>query len=362
MGTTDTISVFAGAHALRTIREKGLRADDIKVVAGAAGGPKWLVLAALDRLLFSSWFADRKTPLLLVGASIGAWRFAALSRNEPLRALDAFQDAYIRQHYEHRPTPAEVTAESRRIMDAFMDERGIAEVLSHPVKRPSIMTVRCHWGTGDERKLPLLLGLGAAAFCNALDRRFLSPFFTRTVFHHPKQLPPFAAGDGFAPELAPLNALNFRDALLASGSIPLVMEGVPDIAGAQPGMYRDGGIVDYHLDIPFSTAENGLVLYPHYMPRIVPGWFDKQLKWRKPKRGHMRNVVMVSPSSAFIEKLPLSKIPDRNDFWLFENRDRERIAYWQRVVAESQRIADTFHDAVESGRIREIIRPMPGSE
>ncbi len=36
--------VKAGSQALEIIRDEGLRPERVRVVAGAAGGPKWLVL------------------------------------------------------------------------------------------------------------------------------------------------------------------------------------------------------------------------------------------------------------------------------------------------------------------------------
>ena len=49
----------------------------------------------------------------------------------------------------------------------------------------------------------------------------------------------------------PLDARNDEDALLASGTIPLVCAPVRDIAGAPPGNYWDGALVDYHLMLPY---------------------------------------------------------------------------------------------------------------
>lgn len=36
---------------------------------------------------------------------------------------------------------------------------------------------------------------------------------------------------------------------MASGSIAVVMEGVRNIGGVPEGIYRDGGVTDYHFDI-----------------------------------------------------------------------------------------------------------------
>ena len=44
---------------------------------------------------------------------------------------------------------------------------------------------------------------------------------------------------------------------------PLVLNPVVDISGAPRGNYWDGGIIDYHLHLPYERT-NGLVLYPHF--------------------------------------------------------------------------------------------------
>jgi hypothetical protein len=224
--------------------------------------------------------------------------------------------------------------------------------------RLNIMAVRCRGALAQERPAILGLGLASTALTNAVSRKGLRLFFERTLLHDPRDRAPFFGMDGFPIHRVPLSAGNLRPALLASGSIPLVMAGVRNIPGAPEGMYRDGGLVDYHLDIPYSSDREGIVLYPHYAGKIIPGWFDKHIPWRKPGASNMDNVLMVCPSPAFLETLPLRKIPDRDDFKLFFKKDEERIAYWERVRAESVRLGDEFLHAVRSGRIRDKIRPL----
>ena len=358
MSTHSALTLQAGPAAMRIIQERGLRPQDIRVVAGAAGGPKWLVLSGLDRMIFGSWFQDRTAPLFLVGASIGAWRFAALCRRQPLEALDRFEAAYIHQRYESKPTAGEVSRESQRIMDDFLDDDGIREILDHPFLRLNLFSVRCNGLLASDAKLPLAAGLAGAALANLCRRRLLSLFFQQTLFYDSRSVPPFQKGDGFSPRRVKLAGDNFRQALLASGSIPLVMNRVSDIPGAEKGAYRDGGIVDYHLDIPFGVKGDGLVLFPHYTDRIIPGWFDKRLTWRKPHPDHMAHVLMVSPSREFVADLPFGKIPDRNDFWQFFGDDDGRIGYWQTVSRKSRQLADELAELVESDHIAERVRPF----
>jgi len=356
--STENLVFLAGKKAFSKIREEGLRPEMVKVIAGAAGGPKWLVLNHLDRVMFSSWIKNRKKPLFLLGSSIGAWRFAAASQNNHKKAIDRFQAAYLDQRYSSNPGPEEVTLETIRIMDGFIDDSKISEILQHPYMRLNIMAVRSKWAVSSDKKLFLASGLLAAMLFNTIGRKLLRFFFERALFYDERTLPPFWTMDGFPIRKIPVKANNIKKALLASGSIPIIMSGVDNIAHAPKGTYRDGGVIDYHMDIPFLGKEEGIVLFPHYKDRIIPGWLDKKLFWRKPSLSNMDHVLLIAPSETFIERLPRKKIPDRNDFWHFKGRDADRIKCWKKVIKKSERLGHEFLEAVETGKIRELIRPM----
>ena len=92
---TQYLSLYGGSKAISIIKENGLTQNIVKVVAGAAGGPKWMILSHMDRFLFTEWFKNRSEPLFLAGSSAGAWRFAALSQRDPGKALDLLLHSYI---------------------------------------------------------------------------------------------------------------------------------------------------------------------------------------------------------------------------------------------------------------------------
>src|SRR5262245_43501994 len=102
-GATAALQVFAGPRARQRLLERGLRAADVRAVAGAAGGPKGLVLHPLDRFVFGRWLRDAARPIHLLGASIGAWRMACACRKDADAALAGLATDYIEQRYEHRP-------------------------------------------------------------------------------------------------------------------------------------------------------------------------------------------------------------------------------------------------------------------
>ena len=55
MMPNSVLTIRAGKRALERIRSAGLQASDIEVVPGAAGGPKALGIAGLDRAIFGEW-------------------------------------------------------------------------------------------------------------------------------------------------------------------------------------------------------------------------------------------------------------------------------------------------------------------
>lgn len=348
------LSIYAGPRALELIREQGLTPEMVEVVAGAAGGPKWLVLCGLDRAIFSSWLMDRKRPVHLIGSSVGSWRFAALAQG--MEAYERFVEAYLRQTYTIVPTSAMVSAEIGRILDAYLDREGIGRALNHPHARLNVLSVRCSWPGSVERKYPVLMAMALAGILNLINRRLLRLFFSRALFYDARTLPPYFYMNGFPIERVGLTQENLWQAVMASGSMPLLMQGRKDIPGARPGMYRDSGIIDYHLDIPYNS--DSVVLYPHYMERITSGWFDKVLFWRKPDLRHLDNVVLLCPGKDFVGKLPGGRIPSREDFKEFWHKDEERIAFWKKAIDASSFLGEEFLEAAARGTIASHARPI----
>ena len=189
----------------------------------------------------------------------------------------------------------------------------------------------------------------------SVSRKALGWFFSRALVHDPRDAPPFLDVDDLPIQRIALSADNVAPAIFASGSIPLVLNGVTPLPGAAPGVYRDGGITDYHFDVPLST-DRGITLYPHFYEHLTPGWFDKRKRGRRPRAQHLERVVLLSPSREFVASLPGGRIPDRHDFRTLDNETR--LARWRSVVAESQRLGDELLSLCEAGRIAAVARPF----
>ena len=244
------------------------------------------------------------------------------------------------------------------MLAAVMGQHGAHDIAGNATMRLHVIADRARGLLRSDSRVPLSLGLAASAAGNLLSRRSLSWFFERHVFHNALDSLHNSAQTLLLTDLptqyVALTPENVPDALMASGSIPFVMESVRNVGGADSGsVFRDGGITDYHLDLPFHQAE-GLVLYPHFYAGVTPGWFDRFVPWRRAHREHFDNVVLLSPSREFVASLPYGKIPDRNDFKRLDAADRLR--YWQRVLQESKRLADDFQALVETGAGLESIQ------
>jgi hypothetical protein len=343
------LTVRAGRRAIERIRRDGFRPDDFSTLLGASGGPKWLVLAAIDRLLARRLIAARSLPLHAFGTSIGAFRHCCHAQDDPAAAFDRFEEAYVGQAYETKPTPREVTDVSRRILEAVLASRGAEAVFAHPTLRLHVGTVRSRGPAASDAKAVLAVGLGLAATANAISRRLLGLFFERVIFHSTPSAE-FRFGDLATTDVRLVSG-NLRDAVLASGSIPMVMAAIADPPGAPGGLYRDGGITDYHFAMDFEAPE-GLVLYPHFFDRIVPGWFDKPLSWRRPRGGLLDRTVFVAPSPAFVASLPGGKVPDRDDFLTHPTAERQKR--WRQAVAASAQLAEELEELMDGDALARV--------
>ncbi|MGY5797036.1 patatin-like phospholipase family protein [Rheinheimera faecalis] len=332
--TKSTLRVLAGATAFEHLQQHGLRQQDINLVLGASGGPKWFCLFGLDQYLFGEFFKDRSTPLSLVGSSAGAWRFACVTQQNPAAATERFAKAYSSLCFPPKASIDQITSTSAAVLDqVFPDDDCILQVLNNPVLQLNFIAAREVKVRKSEHKAAQIRRLLLAAGANLFKPTLLQRFYKRVVMQNHsnpgllQQVPH---------EAYPLTPDNFKASLLASGSIPMVMHPVKDPAGLPKGLYMDGGLLDYHLSLPYQ--QEGLILYPHFYPYLIPGWFDKSLPWRRAKAAQMDKMILLCPSESWVKSLPYGKIPDRKDF--DKLTDPQRLEYWAIVLERSKELAD----------------------
>jgi hypothetical protein len=349
------LDVYAGKIALARIKQEGFSSDLFDYMLGASGGPKWFVLAGLDKYVFSEFFAGRTKPLDIIGSSAGAFRFACFAQKDPVSAINRLAQRYSQTEYSDKPNAREITEKGAALLDYVLGDTGIGEIINNPIVKAHFVVARCKGLTQFEKKPIQMTGLIASAGANAMNRKWLNKFYERYVFSSPSSHLQITDPYNMPSYSVPLSANNLAQALMASGSIPIVIEGVENIPGAPKGMYRDGGIIDYHFDLSFGP-QKGLVLYPHFYSKPTPGWFDKSLKKRFPHASSYENVVMLVPSDEFVSSLPYGKIPDRKDFE--DMPADQRIQYWQTVIAKSDQLGEAFQEMCIKKTLTDFIKPI----
>jgi len=350
---TDLLHIYAGQHAHEHIRQQGLSPQDIRVILGASGGPKWFVLSHLDRYFAREWLPRIPHPIEMMGSSIGAWRMASYANLNPVAAIDRLEDGYKNQRYSEKADADEITSKVIEFVDYALGETPFDDL--HPNRHLHLVTARCKGATASASTRRQAWAFGRVALSNLISRANLPRYFDRVVFRTRGAELPLAHWDQFPTQQVDLTANNLRPALQASGAIPVVIHGVLNPPGAPSGVYRDGGMADYHFDLPLKP-DNGLALYPHFSPVMKPGWFDKPLRWRKVTADHYSHTIVICPSPAFIESLPFRKIPDRKDFERLD--DETRLNYWQTVIDENQRLVDEFDQWFNRGCPMDKVRPI----
>jgi len=352
------LSIKAGKTAFELIQSQGLRADDVSSVFAASGAAKWLTISALDAAIFGEWLVTARQPVHLFGTSIGAWKLAVAAQDEPQLGLAQFAQAYCNQRYAKTITHSDIQTETDKIIAALFSQEKIQQILNNPRFYFHCGAVVCRNLLASESKPALAFALTQANILNLVGRKHLRHLLKRVVFNDPRQPAPINPQDGIPTQNVSLTTENFVRAITASGSIPYMMAGVDSIDANTPGMYRDGGLIDYHpLPSNFWQTDR-LILYPHFYSQITPGWFDKTLSWRKARPTQLDNVVVVSPSPEFIASLPGGRIPDRKDFLHFRGDNDSRIRQWQYCIDRGKELAQSFLQSINSSTLRDLVQPL----
>jgi hypothetical protein len=352
------IRIKAGKKIYQIIKDGGFNFDSVSTYFGPAVGPRWLVASGFDLTLLKGGFLGRTKPVQLVGSSAGAFRFAAWLQPEALQSYHRLLDAYTHVTYTRKDTPATGLQKITGIVNQYLEDDALPFALANKKYRLVIISARARGLVAFENHWMQKAGLITCLVFNYFSRNNIYKFADRVVFYNASKPPAFCLKSKFRGSYVQLNEINFKYAVLASGAIPLAIEGVRDVFGAPRGVYRDGGLIDYHLTHQFAAKENEIVLFFHHQERIIPGWLDQRITRRIPEAQTLNNVLMVFPSQSFIENLPGGKVPERSDLVTFINDQETRINNWLKAVELSAPLGEDFMELVESGKIRDIVEQL----
>lgn len=348
------LTIRAGHLARDLILKEGLQPEQVDIVPGAAGGPKGIGIQGLDQAIFADFFERCPQRRTLIGSSIGSWRFASIAAHGVKQGTERLAELYTHLSFHKKMTRQDVSDVCRDMLLALIGDRA-PHVVNHPNYHLTVLSVKAQHMFQSDKALPLLVSIAGIVGATAVARKH-SRHFMQRVISQPSLGQQFKMQeDAFQTHYQELTETNVSAWLMASASIPGVMSAVQNIPDAPQGSYRDGGLIDYHIDLPFPSK--GIVLYPHFTDSITPGWFDKLFK-RTARPDHQTRTVLLSPSPEYLRSLPLGRLPDRKDFTLKGLDQLQRIKLWKQSIAESQRLGDEFLELVEKQRFAEVMHAL----
>lgn len=344
------LDIRVGHQARQLILAEGLQAHHVDIIPGAAGGPKGIGIQGLDQAIFGDFLMRAPQRRTLIGSSIGSWRFASIAGHGALQGANLLGELYTHLEFHQKMNRHDVGRVCREMLHQLIHTKEHS-IVNHPDYHLTILAVKSKHIFQSDHSLSLLASILGIVASNAIARPKLKTFMQRLIAQPQAQTAFEITSEDFQTHYCDLNPHNLEDWLMASASIPIAVPAVRDIAGAPPGAYRDGGLIDYHIDLPFQSQ--GLVLYPHFTDRITPGWFDKMFKSRKANPENQARTVLISPSLNYLKSLPLGRLPDRKDFNLKVMDQKQRITLWKQCMSESQRLGDEFLELVEKQNFAE---------
>lgn len=327
------LRIKAGKRAYKRILEDGLKPVTVAAMSAAAGGPKWIILYELDRYLMNEFFNDHKHTIHFLGGSIGAWRSMCYLLDDPTEAILRLREGYLNQRYDAPFSPTIISETCHRIITDTLGSAGKDSILNHPSRKLHISTTRAHFNSEGKSDPYLKFRMGLVALGNLFHRRSMNFSISRHFFTTASK--EIIADDGISSSISTLNPDNLIPALRASGAIPVSMKPII-IDGVE---HWDGGIVDYHLDLKYKNLD-GVVLYPHFLPFIRPGWFDKWTRLRYSK--HHQDTVLIYPSQEFIDMLPDRQLTSLQDFYTYKDDQDLRIKKWYDACEKGKYLVEDF--------------------
>ena len=316
---------------------------------GPASGPRGYLNCGFEHEFESIYFnRGVSSEKWLCGASFAALRFVALlatiSSRESKRSTCSnrlnYTDELIREfadmRYREGDTAETLKPMMERIFQLITPTRLLSKMLNHPSVHLVIFVAALkphHRHYSDTRLKGLLVYLAAR---RAVQEAGLHSVVEQLCFYTGPNPPDFlhchtSKRLNRRIRFVRLTQDNIHQVLHATTCIPFVQERCEYIEGVGHGLFMDGAIASFMLNVELAEIEKPAILLGD-LPngKVYPTAFDYYFPWRKPPVSYFRNCSVVCPTPQFVEALPDKNAPTVRDWFKKEYIDRPelRIQKW----------------------------------
>eukprot|EP00741_Cyanophora_paradoxa_P000006 tig00000017_g6.t1 len=314
---------------------------EVGVFFGPASGPKFCATAGFEHAARHAELTGRK---YFIGASAGALRFTALllSRMFNQDITSVFEERYAGIRYAKGDLPPRTTAEFGRTLDALCEPERVAALLSpeNPHSLCILVSRVKEWAGSLSPVLQKLAGTPflIGNYAGAAGARLQVLLYERLCFYTGPE-PPSALlhrvqNSPVELQFYRLTPENFRPALHASCAIPFIIEPVTEIPGTGPGLYIDGGLADYQLNV---AVEAPALLLSHSR-NVKATWMDVWVPGKRPHPACFEHCSVVWPGADLVGAFPGGSVPTKRDWerWAGPDLEHERIRRWLGSIQKSR--------------------------
>ncbi|KAJ3215252.1 hypothetical protein HDU67_000668 [Dinochytrium kinnereticum] len=271
------------------------------------------------------------------------------------------KEHYCEMYYKKGDTPQVLRPMMEACYRICAPEEALEKALENPLFRIAILVADInpryrHLPDWHLKSILVYYGLK-----NIISPKYLSGLVSRICFYSGDKEPRFLSNGLGGPgsiKYVKLTKKNIYAVLHATTCIPFIQERCTHIPDFGDGLFVDGALTDYTLNVHLQNPEFPALLLGDCLQRhFSPTVFDTKVPWRTPPSTFFDHCSLIHPSQAFTQRIPDRSLPSVGDWFkpIYIEEPRRRHRNWRLTYDLSNSVwEDTFlelRERVRSGRL-----------
>ncbi|GAX77907.1 hypothetical protein CEUSTIGMA_g5349.t1 [Chlamydomonas eustigma] len=306
------------------------------VFAAGASGPRSFATLGFDlhltQLIKSGTLIGERW---LLGGSTAALRFCAILSSSIMHGESLtveLKEHFMSMVYREGDSPSTLAPMMSALYRRVLPETLAPSVVHHPTVHLCIMVAQIlppfdqlpDW----QLKALFWVYLGA----NFLSPRVLTTFQRPLCFYTGPQTPPFLREEDNI-TCIPITTSNIYQVLSATTCLPFISPHCRYIEGVGSGLFFDGALINYHLNLRPKPGFNLLLLADGPGPEFKQTLWDSYVPYRTAPCEYKQYISVVYPTQAYVDAVPAKKLPNTFDYFnkAYIHQPDLRRAHWEAV-------------------------------